>query len=444
MTKKSDFVIKNGVLTDYFGGSTNIAILEGVHTIDGCAFRRETRKIIMSIQLPESLEIIDDYAFDFCEKLERIVIPSNVKKIGKGAFSLCTELKEVIFEGAPEIKVTSFRFTPWEKKELKKAGAKITGNRLIKVDPELTEYTIPSNITVIEGAAFRDSKIKELVVPDGVTTLGIGAFAHSAIEHISLPETLMSIGADAFSNCTNLTELTIPKNILQIGADAFDQLPNCVLTILNERDDEKSFRVSTKSFSTNIPCIKEVRVPYGSAAMRYAMQSGLNVTTFPCGPEKFGNPKKYHYIADAFCCEGSTLHEYFGNQNIVYVPNQIDKIGENAFANTKVQKIHLPHSVRSLEKFPFVECEDITEIIGEGVETIDEYAFYKCKHLQKVVFPNLKKCYDISFEYCDNLKRENIIIPDDATVVEVEFEPCICGYHLKHTPFTEQSEVNFQ
>ena len=94
----------------------------------------------------------------------------------------------------------------------------------------------------------------------------------------------------------NLAELIIPKSVTDIDSGAFQELPNCVITILNENDDEELFRISDHAFAFGqlIPHIKEVRVPYGSVAMRYAMKAGLNVTAFPCGPRKFGNPKKYH------------------------------------------------------------------------------------------------------------------------------------------------------
>ena len=89
--------------------------------------------------------------------------------------------------------------------------------------------------------------------------------------------------------------MTIPKSVTDIDSGAFQELPNCVLTILNEGDDEELFRLSYDAFAFghNTPHIKEVRVPYGSVAMRYAIKAVLKVVTFPCAPKKCGNPKKY-------------------------------------------------------------------------------------------------------------------------------------------------------
>lgn len=49
-----------------------------------------------SIQLPQSLKIIDEYAFNYCWGLEKIEIPNGVETIKKSAFSNCVTLREVI------------------------------------------------------------------------------------------------------------------------------------------------------------------------------------------------------------------------------------------------------------------------------------------------------------------------------------------------------------
>ena len=253
------------------------------------------------------------------------------------------------------------------------------------------------------------------------------------------------IEAYAFSNCEKLTELIIPKSVTDIDDGAFQDLPNCVLTILNESDDEELFRISDHAFAFGqlTPRIKKVRVPYGSVAMRYAVKAGLNVTTFPCSPKKFGNPKKYEYVEEVFCCSGGTLHEYFGRQDVVYIPEGIHTIEAKAFKSSSVKEVYLPCSVRVIEKDAFDFCQQLKEIVGEGVEEIGRHAFHWCENLKRVEFQNLKRCFDISFEDCNNLKRENIIVPEDAEIIIEAEEPweCACGYcHITRTPFTKPTK----
>ena len=423
MSEQKDFVIRDGELVCYLGNAADIVIPEGVHRIGMGTFIE--RKNIRSVILPKSLCWIGQSAFAHCENLKSIVIPANVTFIDKCAFS-DSGLEEIVIEGKPEIRLWAFDGTPWKANESKKHGGVVSGTVLLSVNPELTTYTIPSNVKIIGRDAFKNSKIKELDIPKGVTKLDICAFAYSKIERISLPDTLKVVDAYAFSNCTNLTELIIPKSITRIGDCAFEELPNCVLTILNECDDEEIFRVASDSFGRRTPNIKKIRVPYGSAAMRYAMKSGLNVITLPCSHTQFGNSKKHHYIDDVFCCEGSTLHEYFGHQEVVHVPEGIRTIGDNAFTNADVKKVYLPKSVKRIEKFGFASCDNLIEIVGDGTKEIELYAFHNCKALQRVSFPQLEKYIDIAFIGCDALDPENLNFPENAVAVRTHWRTCPC------------------
>lgn len=436
MSGLQDFIIKNGTLEEYRGSSEDVVVPEGVTKIELWFCNKPER--VRRLYLPKSLSRISDSNFNELKNLEYVFIPGSVKSIGRCAFLDCAKLGHVEIENPnTEVDLWAFDGTKFEMDMLHNEGAFILGNTLVKASKEIEKYEIPSQVKIIGRDAFKNAKIKELVVPYGVTKLDICAFSYSSIERISLPETLRTIDAYAFSNCTNLTELTIPKSVSLIGTNAFEELHSCVLTILNECDDEEVFRIAPDSFGRYPPNIKEVRVPYGSAAMRYAMKSGLRVNIFPCEHKKFGNPQKYHYVDDMFCCDGNTLHEYFGHQDVVYIPDGIRKIGKNAFNNTYVNKVYLPQSIKLIEEFGFANCQELIEVVGEGITEMGRYAFYNCEKLQKAEFPELEFCYDISFEGCDNLKRENIIIPDGAYVIEVEFKPCICGYvHKKRNPFS--------
>lgn len=426
----SNFVIKDGVLERYRGNSSKIVIPEGVHTIDMLAFSSERKAIIESIRLPESLEIIEDWAFDKCKKLERVIIPAKVKEIGRGAFYSCPELKEVIIEGVPHIEESAFSWTPWEEVEFKKAGAQINGDVLLKVHPELTEYTIPSNIKIIGKNAFRQSMIRKIVIPEGVVEIDFYAFENSALEEITLPKTLKFIGSGAFENCANLKELTIHKGIHHINSDAFVNLTNCTLTILSGAEENiiDHFESSTS--------VKEVYAPYGSAAMRAALMSGIPFHALP------GKSRKYHYINDEFCCLGTTLYRYLGHQEIVNIPDGIKVIGKDAFNLTlncpQIRHIHLPASTTHIEENAFIGCDGLETIDGSNVQQIGFHSFLGCKKLRKVEFPKLQKCYDVSFKDCNKLYKKNIIIPADAEIIEVAHDPYICGCGrcvVTRTPF---------
>ena len=50
--------------------------------------------------IPDGVQMIGEYAFCRCERLEHVVIPDSVKHIGAGAFLACTSLKEIVVPDA--------------------------------------------------------------------------------------------------------------------------------------------------------------------------------------------------------------------------------------------------------------------------------------------------------------------------------------------------------
>lgn len=273
-----DFVIQDGSLVTYLGNAADIVIPEGVRKIGQGAFIKN--KNIKNVILPKSLTWIGDCAFSGCENLKSITIPAGVTLVGRLAFSN-SGLENVVIEGKTKIELWAFDKTPWKENQLQSKGGFIRDGVLLRADPQLTRYTIPPEVKVIGRDAFKNSRIKELDIPQGVTKIDLCAFAYSALERISLPNNLRVIEAYAFSNCDKLTELTIPKSVTDIGCRAFEELPNCVLTILNECDNEGRFRIAKDAFGWHTPHIKEVRAPLGSMAMSYAKKTGLNVTVLP-------------------------------------------------------------------------------------------------------------------------------------------------------------------
>ncbi|MGN0804646.1 MAG: leucine-rich repeat domain-containing protein [Candidatus Coproplasma sp.] len=69
-----------------------VIVPQSVKTIEEKAFCLSKFK---AIELPDGLEEICEYAFNFCTRLKSVIIPHGVKHIGKGAFSFCYELKRV-------------------------------------------------------------------------------------------------------------------------------------------------------------------------------------------------------------------------------------------------------------------------------------------------------------------------------------------------------------
>lgn len=94
---------KAAEITGYRGKDTEMAVPS---VIDGCpvicigkkAFL--SNKLLKEISLPESVVRIDDWAFAYCAKLTRVILPYHRMEIGQGIFKECFLLEEIVDESA--------------------------------------------------------------------------------------------------------------------------------------------------------------------------------------------------------------------------------------------------------------------------------------------------------------------------------------------------------
>ena len=74
--------------------NTKVVVKDGTTLIASCAFSNQPN--IVSVELPQTLTVIEYDAFEGCTQLSSILIPKNVTDIGASAFADCTGLTEVI------------------------------------------------------------------------------------------------------------------------------------------------------------------------------------------------------------------------------------------------------------------------------------------------------------------------------------------------------------
>jgi len=94
----------------------------------------------------------------------------------------------------------------------------------------------------------------------------------------------------------------------------------------------------------------------------------------------------------------------------VKLPSGIKKIGQSAFAHTRIEKIRIPNTVTSIEKWAFCDCTGLTNLsLPNGVKTVGEAAFAGCDGLYSVTLPKTvtKIGYSV-FSGCKRLEKVNI------------------------------------
>lgn len=291
---------------DMYGVSTpTLAEFTGHHVSeDGrCIIIDNTLYAFASAGIKEytfsGMEIIYSYAIQECESIETIRFDEGVKNIDFHNMYRCPKLKRVYF---PQSLITLGEYTFHECPALEgfygNENFHTADNRCLiayqtpALRPtewhglwvirfaggDLTEYTIPDGVKVIDNYAFDGcDNLKKLYlnddlvfaaaaaivncpnlegvygknassdnrgiqignefvrllvhegypttyhIPDNVTSVGIWAFSDiNTLEHITMGDQIINVGGYAFSNCMNLKSVTLSGNLQRIGNESHE------------------------------------------------------------------------------------------------------------------------------------------------------------------------------------------------------------------------------
>ena len=150
---------------------------------------------------------VGDFAFD-TTALTSATLPDSVTSIGKGAFSNDTALTSLhLGSGIASIGESAF----------------VGSNNLasLTVDPANPVYSMEDGVLYSKGDAGRTLVLylppktdTDVTVPEGTTAIADAAFAsNTSLRRVVLPEGLTTIGYGAFDGDTNLTDLVIPDSV---------------------------------------------------------------------------------------------------------------------------------------------------------------------------------------------------------------------------------------
>ncbi|NCC45097.1 MAG: leucine-rich repeat domain-containing protein, partial [Clostridia bacterium] len=111
-----------------------------------------------------------------------------------------------------------------KRKRKKSAGNRNDTSSMEKVDSAMTQKTKvkenPHPEFVIEGTTLvrynNEEQLTEVTIPHEITDIAKEAFLNADITKVNIPATVKSIGAGAFRNCANLSEIKIPGSVKRI------------------------------------------------------------------------------------------------------------------------------------------------------------------------------------------------------------------------------------
>ena len=179
---------------------------------------KNTKSIDMqSDEILKKVTAIGDYAFEDIS-VKAVVLPSELKIIGKGAFK---NNKLVVLDIPNKVTdVKEFAFLGNELKSVTIANSVVNLEEGAFAENNLTAVNLPANITTIAKNLFSNNELVYITIPNGVITIGSGAFKENNIESLSLPASVKKIEGWAFA-VNRLKTILIPEGVTTIGIQAF-------------------------------------------------------------------------------------------------------------------------------------------------------------------------------------------------------------------------------
>ena len=101
----------------------------------------------------------------------------------------------------------------------------------------------------------------------------------------------------------------------------------------------------------------------------------------------------------------------------IVIPDGVQEIGRRAFANSKIESVTFPDSLRKIGSEAFMHCIRLNQIdFGCGIKEIGKTAFEWCSALTVLKLPpQIKKICEYAFKNCINLKK--VILNDGLKMI---------------------------
>ena len=175
-----------------------------------------------SVTIPNSVTIIEDFAFCMCPNLSSVTLSEGLISIGGSAFESCN----------------------------------------------ISSISIPNSVISIGDDAFGwNTNLTTVTIGNSVTTIPNSAFTHcSSLISVYIPESVTNIGSSAFYGCSGLTSVDIPNSVRSIGANAFSGCTGLtyIVSLIENPFSINGKTSSSQTFDSNIFNNARLYVPVGT------------------------------------------------------------------------------------------------------------------------------------------------------------------------------------
>lgn len=327
-----------------------------------------TGKVEEVFNVPDSVEVIADYAFENAVNLKKINVSNNLYEISANAIYQCENLEYNVLDG---ISYFGNEKNPYL---ILKSAENLTN----------TSVVLPDDVRIISAKAFKDLvDLKNVEIGKGLLSIGDEAFSGCInLEQVKVPLSLKTIGNSAFNECLSLTSFDIPSGVTKISNNTFY---NC--TSLQSISLSKNLKVIGNDAFYNCTSLEDITLP--NALTEIGSNAFYNCTNI----KEMNVPKNVQKIGIGFIAGCASLQKL----TVPFIGEELDSTANTNFGyffgTSQIfnQNNSVPQTLKSLT---------ITKDV-----TIDSNAFYNCKTLEEIYLPNtLRKVGSTAFTGCNNLK----------------------------------------
>ncbi len=188
-------------ITGYRGNDVDVVIPEEIEgrTVKvlgmGCFIANEE---MVSVDIPESVTMIEDFAFYSCTNLTIVTGGEGIKEIQDQVFDKCNKLENItLFEGLEHIGEFAFSST------------------------SITKITIPSTVERIRQGAFFETDLKEIYIPRAMTVIPENMFGNHGEITVYIPSSVERIGCTSALNGTDISYNNMDKITLVVEEGSY-------------------------------------------------------------------------------------------------------------------------------------------------------------------------------------------------------------------------------
>ena len=252
----------------YYSGNVNIpSIVQhggkwyNVTTIGNDAF--QMCNMVTGISLPSSIITIGNNAFKGCG-ITSFNLPASVTSLGNDILNGCKSLESITVDNQNTVFDSRFNCN---------AIVETSTNKLIA---GCRNSTIPDNVTEIGRYAFIGQNVEYIEIPNSVLIIGESAFSGcQMLDSICIPDATTFIGTSAFYYCQAMKKLTIGKSVNHIGDGAFSYCSG-LQTVYARMPNPNQVDCASNCFAYSSISNVTLYAPYGSRHLYKAIDPWRN------------------------------------------------------------------------------------------------------------------------------------------------------------------------